>query len=83
MFSISLKRPLVTITVVAAVLAAAAPASAETLVGNPGKDAANGIACDGIGAVVADRHAGRGADGFQCGGSNASSITVKSEPPRR
>jgi hypothetical protein len=72
MFSISLKRPLAIVTVVAGLLAAAAPASAGTLVGNPGKETANGVACDGIGAVVDHRYPGRSADGFQCGGSNAS-----------
>ena len=35
-----------TVTVVAALLAAAAPASAGTLVGNAGKEAANGIASE-------------------------------------
>jgi hypothetical protein len=79
-FSISFKRPLVTVTVVAGLLAGAASASAGTLVGNPGKEAPSGVACDGIGAVVGDRHAG-----FQCGGSNASSAVnlTRSSAPHR
>jgi hypothetical protein len=64
----------VTIAVVSGLLAAAVPASAGTLVGNPGKETANGVACDGIGTVVDDGQQGIGADGFQCGGSNGSAI---------
>ena len=41
---------------------AAGPAHAGTFVGNPGD--APGVACDGIGAIVYNGHAGVGANGF-------------------
>ena len=56
-------RSAATLAVSAALLiAAAAPAHAGTFVGNPGD--APGVACDGIGAIVYNGHAGVGANGF-------------------
>jgi len=55
-------RSVATLAVSAGLLVAAGPAHAGTFVGNPGD--APSVACDGIGAIVYNGHAGLGANGF-------------------